>query len=310
MKKALELLKNNEVVGMPTETVYGLAASIYSEEGLKKIFSVKERPFYDPLIVHIAHLDQVLEVVKIFPEAAKVLTKKYWPGPLTIILEKSSKVSDLITSGLNTVAIRMPKHPVALELISQFGSPLAAPSANKFGKTSPTKFQHVIEEFNNEVYVLNGGECEVGIESTILFISQTSARKVTVKLLRPGGITLSELLDDLINAGYEVEVQEKDMTMNAPGNMKHHYMPKKPLVLINCREGIDVEIPSVYNNHFEMKLSDVPEVAARELYAQLRFSAEQSCDYILFKKKFYYTGEKWDCILDRLKKAATINIEL
>lgn len=310
MKKALELLRNNQVVGMPTETVYGLAASIYSDEALRKIFSIKERPFYDPLIVHISHPEQVFELVNSFPESAKILTQKYWPGPLTIILEKSNKVSDLITSGFTTVGIRMPNHPVALELISQFGSPLAAPSANKFGKTSPTKREHVIEEFNNEVYVLNGGDCEVGIESTIISLVEESPKKVILKLLRPGHVILSELIKDLEGAGFEIEVHEKDMTVNAPGNMKHHYMPKKPLIIIDVSQNPNRELPKEYDNHFEMKLSVIPEVAARELYSQLRYSSEQPNEYIVFKKSSIHIGEKWDSILDRLKKAATIKIEL
>jgi L-threonylcarbamoyladenylate synthase len=310
MKKALELLRNNQVVAMPTETVYGLAGSIESDEALRKIFSTKERPFFDPLIVHISKHSQVLELVKVFPDSAQLLTTKYWPGPLTIILEKSSKVSDLITSGLTTVALRMPNHPMALELISQFGSPLAAPSANKFGKTSPTKAQHVRDEFKGEVYVLDGGDCEVGIESTIVSLTETEPKKVILKLLRPGHIVLSELIKDLHQAGFEVEVHEKDLTVNAPGNMKHHYMPNKPLVIVESSLNGEAKIPVEYLNHFEMKLSDIPELAARELYSQLRFSAEQSHDFILFKRSPLHSGEKWDSIMDRLKKAATVKIEL
>jgi L-threonylcarbamoyladenylate synthase len=326
---AVSLLRSDNVVGMPTETVYGLAGSIHSEKALKKIFSTKERPFFDPLIVHISSVDQAKSLTLNWHKAHEVLAKRFWPGPLTLVVEKSSQVSDLITSGLTTVGIRMPNHGLALKLITSFGSPLAAPSANKFGKTSPTSAQHVRDEFIHEdVFVLDGGLCAIGVESTVLYVKQESDESdVSLSLLRAGHVILSDICNVLDNEGLIVKINPSETKIAAPGQMKHHYMPKKPLVffnedtdlkkclpeifqmiqkLPNIIESVNVTKPEKIESMRELVLSDKPEEAARELYAQLRVVSEGPEDIIYFKKKSIHLGENWEAILDRLGKAATI----
>lgn len=301
--KAIGKLKSDDVVGMPTETVYGLAGSIYSDRALKKIFQIKERPFFDPLIIHVSSIDEAKDLVKAWPKSADILASKFWPGPLTIILEKSSKVSDLITSGLPTVGIRMPNHPVALELIKNFGSPLAAPSANKFKKTSPTTSEHVRDEFGEKVFVLEGGACNVGLESTILYLKEENS-EVLIEILRKGFIKYSEIEKILLDSGFSVKKADVINSIMAPGNMKDHYMPKKPLVILNEGKTIgDIKIH--FKTYAEMTLSNLPEIAARQLYSQLRIAGEGSEDIIIFKKQYWHSGELWEAIFDRLHKAAS-----
>ena len=303
IQKAVEILQNDDVVGMPTETVYGLAGSIYSEAALKKIFKVKERPFFDPLIVHISHIDEAKTLVNSWPKAADTLALKFWPGPLTLVLLKSNKVNDLITSGLNTVGIRMPNHPMALSLIQKFGSPLAAPSANKFKKTSPTSAKHVQDEFMDDVYVLDGGLCEVGLESTILYMNELE-NEVEIAILRKGFIKYSEIETILLESGFKIKKVELSNSILAPGNMADHYMPKKPLIILNENKNMQ-DIRWKYRTLIEMELSHLPEIAARQLYAEMRIAGESKEDIILFKRMSWHTGELWEAIFDRLLKAAS-----
>ncbi|HEY8272520.1 MAG TPA: L-threonylcarbamoyladenylate synthase, partial [Pseudobdellovibrionaceae bacterium] len=191
--KAVELLAKGQVVGMPTETVYGLAARIDLPEGIESIFKTKERPFFDPLIVHVSDLAQLNEVVSSFPAVAVALAEKFWPGPLTLVLPKSSKLNPMITSGLDSVGVRMPAHAVAMDLIRKAGVPLAAPSANKFGKTSPTTANHVRQEFQKEnIFVLEGGDSKIGIESTVLLINETDGVN-KLSILRKGHVLRSDI---------------------------------------------------------------------------------------------------------------------
>jgi L-threonylcarbamoyladenylate synthase len=189
---AADLLRKGEVVAIPTETVYGLAANAYNEAAVLKIFQAKQRPAFDPLIVHVHSLDQVKEVVsfselkrKDTRKEAEALMAKFWPGPLTLVLPKSDRVPDLVTSGLDTVAVRMPAHPMALELLRSLDFPLAAPSANPFGYVSPTTAQHVADQLGEKIpYILDGGPCTVGVESTIIGWESDAEQWV---LYRPGG---------------------------------------------------------------------------------------------------------------------------
>jgi L-threonylcarbamoyladenylate synthase len=205
--RARDLLRNGDVVAIPTETVYGLAASIASHDGLKKIFALKERPFFDPLIVHVASFEQAKSVVSEFPPLADFLTRWFWPGPLTVVLPKASNIDPVITSGLETVAVRYPAHPLAQDLIRLVGSPLAAPSANKFGRTSPSTASHVRSEFKGSpLLVLDGGPCEVGLESTVLTIAKTPEGADQIRILRPGGITAEAIEEALVRWSAPVEV--------------------------------------------------------------------------------------------------------
>jgi L-threonylcarbamoyladenylate synthase len=331
LKAAIKILQNDGIVGMPTETVYGLAGSIESDIALKKIFAVKERPFFDPLIVHVASIESATKLVKNWPHAAQVLAEAFWPGPLTLVLEKAPIVSDLITSGLNTVGIRMPKHEVALSLIRTLGIPLAAPSANKFGKTSPTTPQHVMDEFINEqIFVLDGGHCEIGVESTVLYINQLK-NELEISILRAGNIVWSQIEKVLVQNNIQSHQIKISQTVSAPGQMKHHYMPKKPLIFLDngiqlksalpeivdqlqklplIVESVEIIRPNKIKTWKELILSSHPEEAARELYSKLRLIADGPEDILFFQKQTWHQGEHWDAVLDRLGKASTLKIQI
>ena len=228
---AANLLKENQVVGMPTETVYGLAGNAYSYEAVKRIFEAKGRPQDNPLIVHISEFSEIYDLVSEVPEMAKKLADAFWPGPLTIILPKSPQVPLSVTAGLDTVAVRCPSHPIARNLIKASGVPLAAPSANLSGKPSPTKAQHVYDDLKGRIpYIIDGGECLEGVESTVITLATS-----TPKLLRPGNVTLSQLKSVL------GEVQVDDAVLNSlkkgekvssPGMKYKHYSPVAEIVLV------------------------------------------------------------------------------
>lgn len=329
INEAVQRLLNNEVVGIPTETVYGLAGRIDSEIALKKIFSTKKRPFFDPLIVHVATIDQAKKLVKAWPMAAQVLADKFWPGPLTIVLEKNHLVSDLITAGLESVGIRMPNHPKALEIISKLNIPVAAPSANKFGKTSPTKAAHVNAEFKNDnVFVVDGGDCQVGLESTVLVLNEVN-RIVSYKILRLGMISEKMICDTLRENHFQVQAISNFSDRLAPGNMQFHYMPKVPLILLSeglkiaeqleeikkrflafdtSDKNFDFSIPNRFENFAEVILNPDPAIAARELYSKLRDSAEGNLDFIYFVLQPIHQSIEFSPIFDKLKKASSFTL--
>jgi L-threonylcarbamoyladenylate synthase len=229
----VKILKSGEVAAIPTETVYGLAARIDDPQAIAKIFSVKDRPSFDPLIVHISRLDQAKYLAKRWNPVAEFLAKNLWPGPLTLILEKSDLVSDAITAGSPKVGIRMPNHELALEVLSEVGVPLAAPSANKFGRTSPTCALHVEEEFHSQIAVLDGGDCQVGVESTILEIEELGRNSYQLQILRPGVISASQMRVLLTSMSTEITwtLGDFESELNkGPGGFKFHYMPSSPLI--------------------------------------------------------------------------------
>ena len=220
--KAIELLNQGKLVAIPTETVYGLAANALDAEAVLSIFTAKKRPTFDPLIVHVASIEAAQYHVADFNEKAMALAKAFWPGPLTLVLPKKNHIPDLVSSGLDTVAIRMPRHPLALELLNKLNFPLAAPSANPFGYVSPTTAAHVELQLGNKIaYILDGGECEIGIESTIVSFEQ---ERPTV--LRLGGITLEEIEEVVGTVHLEIN---QNSNPKAPGQLDKHYSPLKPL---------------------------------------------------------------------------------
>jgi L-threonylcarbamoyladenylate synthase len=226
--KAAEALRRGELVAMPTETVYGLAGAAFREDVLARIFEVKRRPFFDPLIVHIGTLEEVESLWRRTPPEAQTLMERFWPGPLTLVLPKREGVPDLATAGLPDVAVRMPAHPTALELCRAAGA-LAAPSANPFGGLSPTRPEHVTENFDAGIAcVLDGGPCKVGVESTVLGWAQGVPH-----LLRAGGIPLETLQEAL---GREIEGARPEALSSSPGNLPWHYAPRTPLVLLEPSE--------------------------------------------------------------------------
>lgn len=268
------LLEEGELVAIPTETVYGLAGNALDASSVAKIFSVKNRPEFDPLIVHVADIEQAQNYVTEIPEKAKILAKHFWPGPLTILLKKKNNIPDLVTAGLDTVGIRCPDHPLTHQLLSSLSFPLAAPSANPFGYVSPTRPEHVNEQLGNKIkYILDGGICTIGIESTIIGFEDDMP-----VIYRLGGLT-AEKIEILIG---KVKV-ETHSTSNpkAPGQLKSHYAPTKKVILGTLKEllyqqqGKKFGILSFRNNlqlphQIILSPSGQVEEAAQNLFAALR----------------------------------------
>lgn len=220
--RAVEVLKEGGLLGLPTETVYGLAADARNAEAVAHIFEAKGRPRFNPLIVHVATLDQVEELAELSPNA-RALAKAFWPGALTLVLPSKGKVADLVSGGLDSLAIRIPEKPIARKVLEDFGGPVAAPSANPSGRISPTTAQHVVDGLNGKIdAVLDGGPCEVGLESTILL---TEGRGT--KLLRDGGIS-REAIERVIGP---VATDLTPGRVQAPGQMERHYATQTPLSL-------------------------------------------------------------------------------
>ncbi len=221
--QAKNLLDQGELVAIPTETVYGLAGNARNESAVTRIFEVKKRPFFDPLIIHIGAISQLSEIVDVLPSWAEALAHKFWPGPLTLVLPKSPAIPDLISAGLPTVAVRMPNHNLTLNLLSTLSYPLAAPSANPFGYISPTTAEHVQAQLGDDIaYILDGGPCMVGIESTIVGYDGGNA-----VIYRKGGIPLEEIAEI---TGSLTEVEDHSGLL-APGMLKSHYAPSKKVVM-------------------------------------------------------------------------------
>lgn len=234
-EKALEesskLLKNGEVVGIPTETVYGLAANALDEDAVKKIFVAKGRPSDNPLIVHIAKFEDLAPLVAEIPEKVKVMAEHFWPNALTMIMKKSDKVSDAVSGNLDTVAIRMPKSDYARAIIESCGLPLAAPSANISGSPSPTNAKYVFDDMNGRIpLIIDGGNCEIGVESTVISFAEEPPR-----LLRPGGVTLEEmtaLIGEIVVDDAVLNKLEEGAVAASPGMKYKHYAPSADITII------------------------------------------------------------------------------
>lgn len=221
---AAQHIREGRLVAFPTETVYGLGADALNPMAVARIFELKERPTFDPLIVHIADLKDIARLTTGNDPRVVLLAERFWPGPLTIVLPKSDLVPDLVTSGLGTVGIRMPNHPIALELIRSSGSPLAAPSANKFGQLSPTRARHVEKQLPDVDFLLDGGSTTVGIESTIISLNADG-----FEILRHGVITREEI--ETLIPYHALPASEKENIVS-PGMLKSHYSPNKPLYIL------------------------------------------------------------------------------
>ncbi len=231
IRQAAEIIRRGGVVAFPTETVYGLGADAFHSLAVARIFEIKDRPSFDPLIAHIAALDELSKLVTNVPIPAERLIRRFWPGPLTLVLSKREEVPDIVTAGLPTVAVRMPKHPVALQLIKEAGSPIAAPSANPFGYVSPTRAEHVRSQLGDRVdLTLDGGPCEVGVESTIVSFLEEIPR-----LLRPGGLQLEEIESVIGKVNARSNEQE---TPFSPGQLPRHYAPRTPIIIEEWKKNI------------------------------------------------------------------------
>ncbi|MFO8034103.1 MAG: L-threonylcarbamoyladenylate synthase [Candidatus Bipolaricaulota bacterium] len=222
--QAAEVIRRGGLVAFPTETVYGLGADALSADAVARVFEVKGRPRFDPTIVHVASQDEVRTLWKSIPPLAQTLMDRFWPGPLTLVLPKAKRVPDIVTAGLPTVAVRMPSHPVALQLIRASDRPIAAPSANRFGRSSPTHHEHVLSDLDKQVEAaLAAGPTDVGIESTVLSLAESPPR-----LLRPGGTAL-EALRELVP---DLSVNAPVSPSSSPGTLPRHYLPHTPLFLL------------------------------------------------------------------------------
>lgn len=245
IRKAVEIIRKGGLVAFPTETVYGLGANAFDEDAVDKIFKIKKRPTSDPIIVHISDMEQLDTVVKTVPKLVCRLAERFWPGPLTMIMERNELVPSNVSAGLPTVAVRMPSHRISVALIREARVPIAAPSANIFSRPSSTKAQHIIDDFSNSVdMIIDGGDSTIGLESTVL--DMTSVPPV---LLRPGGTSMEELkqvIPDLKFGPKYIKIEESKAS-TSPGMLTKHYSPSAQLLLFkgqvdNVRENMRTTI--------------------------------------------------------------------
>jgi L-threonylcarbamoyladenylate synthase len=309
LNEAARLLRAGETVAIPTETVYGLAANALDPASVLKIFKTKKRPEFDPLIVHIPSPEAVSLYADEFPEQARKLAEHFWPGPLTLILKKKSIIPDLVTSGLDTVGLRVPRHELTLELLRGLDFPLAAPSANPFGYVSPTTAAHVHDQFAGKIpYILDGGPCGVGIESTIVGFEDGACT-----VYRLGGLSIEAI--EQVGGKVKVNVHVSS-NPRAPGMLKSHYAPKIPLKFGNIQDllkeygnlncGIlclnrNFEIKSHIHTVIELSPEGNLDEAARNVFAAMR-SLEQSGVDVILADTFPESG-LGIAINDRLRRA-------
>ncbi|MCB1929563.1 MAG: threonylcarbamoyl-AMP synthase [Rhodocyclaceae bacterium] len=313
ISRAVDLLRAGGLVGMPTETVYGLAADAANDAAVADIFRAKGRPADHPLIVHLGDPEQLLVWTAAVPKDAIALARAFWPGPLTMILPKAEDVSELVTGGQATIGLRMPDHPVALALLRAFGGGLAAPSANRFGRISPTTAAHVEAELGEAVpIVLDGGDCQVGIESTILDLSGT-----TPTILRPGAISAESIAAVIGRRPRQrEELSAGADTPRVSGALPAHYAPATAMQLLplpalldaladNCGQGVAVLARASMPADFAGIWLHAPrsaEAYARALYADLRALDAAACARILVETP--PADDAWRAIRDRLERAA------
>lgn len=311
--KAAAILRAGGLVAIPTETVYGLGADARNPDAIAKVFTAKQRPHSHPLIVHVDDFNQISEWAREIPAAARQLANAFWPGPLTLILKKRPEVLDIITGGQDTIALRMPRHPVTQALLKEFGGGLVAPSANRFTRVSPTTAAAVHAELGDKIdMILDGGACEVGLESTILDLSGTVPR-----ILRPGMIRPEQIAAVL---GTEVSVRRQDYPdeVRAPGMHHLHYAPVTRTELFTSTNIDAAYLPAVCLTHSGIKFSDdrvtvihmpsSPDAYAQMLYATLRAQDQQQYQRILIEA--VPDTAEWDAIRDRLLKACGISAPL
>ncbi len=302
-----------EVVAIPTETVYGLGACIDNPTALQRIFTLKQRPFFDPLIVHVSHISSARELAGEWPDLFTLLADHFWPGPLTLIVKKTAEVSSVITSGLDTVALRCPNHPVALAILGAINVPIAAPSANRFGRTSPTTAAHVLSEFADAVSVVDGGPCEIGLESTVVS-AQVDNGKWKISILRPGGVSRQNLFDVLKREKINFTLQ-RESSVASPGHLNAHYRPNSPLVLLtneiwsdSIRKSVEEKLGRSLRGWQELQLHASAQQTARELYENLR-RLSQGPDYAIWLNRTAdHASDDWEAIWDRLERASSLHL--
>jgi len=303
VRRAAQILRTGGLVAFPTETVYGLGADASSEQAVARLFQVKRRPADHPVIVHFASSESAFQWASDIPDAARKLARKFWPGPLTLILKRSALAKDFVTGGQDTVGLRVPSHPVAHELLLVFGGAVAAPSANRFGRVSPTTLAHVREDLGSDVeVVLEGGPSEVGIESTIVDLSGA-----TPVLLRPGRISKQDVESVIGKIG--------EKTASSPrhsGGLERHYAPRTPARMVPVH-ALDKEISKgksvavlAFSRpdqrvDFWLRMPRDPQAYAQKLYAALRELDGAGCEQILVEAP--PDTAEWAAVRDRLKRA-------
>lgn len=305
VRRAADILRAGGVVAFPTETVYGLGADASSAQAVARLYAVKGRPAEHPVIVHFGEAEAAFAWARVVPEGARRLARRFWPGPLTLILKRSAKAQDFVTGGQDNVGLRVPSHPVAQALLRAFGGGVAAPSANRFGRVSPTTAAHVRDDLGGDVdLVMEGGESEVGIESTIVDLSG----EVPV-LLRPGRITRAELEDIL---GQPVQERHAGSPRHS-GGLERHYAPRTPARLV-AAYALDEEIARLKEKvavlafsrpdervDYWLRMPREPQAYAQKLYGALRELDTAACDEILVEAP--PDMPEWAAVLDRLRRA-------
>lgn len=307
---AISLLKKGEAVAIPTETVYGLAANALNAEAVAKIFKIKQRPTFDPLIIHLSSFDKVINYVEEVPTLFYRLAEEYCPGPLTFLMKKKAIIPDLVTAGSPWVAVRIPSHPVTVALLENLDFPVAAPSANPFGYISPTTARHVADQLGDKIYyILDGGTCDVGLESTIIGLNEQNVLEV----LRKGGLSIDKIKK------YEPNLILRETSSShpeAPGMLSSHYAPKVPLHLVNFSEfNPPVSADRLGVITFKNFISGIPTKhqivlspsgnfvdAARNLFSGMRYL--DNCDIDLIAAELVPEKDLGLAINDRLRRAA------
>ncbi|MEW6354622.1 MAG: L-threonylcarbamoyladenylate synthase [Pseudomonadota bacterium] len=314
---AVKILRDGGVVAFPTETVYGLGADALNAHAVARLFAIKGRPAQHPVIVHLPGVEHLPRWAREIPAAAYDLARRFWPGPLTIILKRAAGVPDAVTGGQDTVGVRVPGHPVALELLRRFDGGIAAPSANRFGHLSPTRAGHVHAELGDAVdLILEGGPSRVGLESTI--ISLAGERPA---ILRPGCISRA-VLQEALHQTVSPHAAQEESAPRAPGTLEAHYAPRTPLrlvsadaihdaamALLSCGHRVGVLGPvaqkrkwPVHVNLHKYPMPNTPEEYARDLYATLHQADDDELDYLLVQEA--PQDEEWLAVRDRLQRAA------
>ncbi len=299
IETAVNELINDQVVVLPTETVYGLSANALVAESVLKIFEIKKRPQFNPLIVHILNIDDIEKYANKIPKEVYALAEKFSPGPITFILKKKKIIPDVVTSGLDSVALRIPSHSMFREVLRVSGIPIAAPSANMFGRISPTTAEEVMKELKGKVnYILDGGKCKVGIESTVISFPGDG-----IKILRPGFITKEDIENIIGKKGSG----DKNSTIISPGLLKFHYAPVTPLYIVDNI----IELKGFKNKNVGvLDLSNYKDLRklASNFFSLLRKFDESNYDFIAAKK---VSSEGLGiAINDRLEKASKGTIKL
>jgi L-threonylcarbamoyladenylate synthase len=312
IEAAVQALRDGELVAFPTETVYGLGANAQNPAAVHKLFEVKGRPPQHPVIVHLDSPRYLHRWVREVPPAAMRLAEAFWPGPLTLVMPRAANVHDIITGGQDTIGVRVPAHPMAQQLLTAFGGGIAAPSANRYGRLSPTRAEHVREELGDAVRViLDGGECQIGLESTIVSFEEGSLR-----LLRPGAVTAAQIRTVV----GELVLGASAASPRVPGSTPTHYAPVTPMTIVPPGE-IDAQADAqsaggrrvaVLAQRLPLRAHKYvtwinagrrPESYGHDLYTNLRTLDKAGCQRILVQA--VPEGERWDAIRDRLLRAAT-----